>query len=207
SLLTKADFHPIAFISKAFNKHEQYYAASEKEALAVVEACKKFRNYVYAQPVCVITDCVALKTLLSCKTLSEKLARWAIIIQEINPTILYRAGRANEFADGLSRKPMTEWDKMLAEKDPVDKDQPIFVTQIKCDILDERMTPFTENLVRIAKIKTKRTKRPETFDAAYTAQTENDYLSVCEAQQRDPRINAVIQYHETGTVNTEYASY
>ncbi len=41
-LLTKADFHPIAFISKAFNKHEQYYAASEKEALAVVEACKKF---------------------------------------------------------------------------------------------------------------------------------------------------------------------
>ncbi len=153
----------MAFISNAFNKHEQYYAASEKEALAVVEACKKFKNYIYEQPMFVITDCVALKTLLSCRTLSEKLARWATIIQEINPYILYHAGHANEMADGLSRKPMTAWDKMLAENDPIDKDQPIFVTKIRCDVLDESLTQATECFVQITKTKTRRPKRSTYF--------------------------------------------
>ncbi len=119
------------------------------------------------------------KTLLTCKNLSEKLARWAIIIQAIAPVILYRAGRVNEMADGLSRKPMTDWDKMLAANDPVDEDEPILITRIKCDIIETLpTTQYTESFVRATRTKTKRFKKPDRFEIEYEEQLENDYRTV-----------------------------
>ena len=111
-LIKSGDFRPIAFISKAFNRHERNYCASEQEGLAVVHACKEFSSYCYRLPVYVITDCVALTALLSSKSLTGRLARWAMVIQSLAPIIIYRAGRKNEMCDGLSRRP---WDKMQQE--------------------------------------------------------------------------------------------
>ncbi|MCP4058464.1 MAG: hypothetical protein GY738_14340, partial [Pseudoalteromonas sp.] len=126
-LLKQGDFHPIAFISKSFNKHERNYSASEKEALAVVYACGHFQHYIYDRPVYVITDCVALKYMLQSKDLSHQLARWALTIQALNPIILYRPGRVNEMADGLSRRPFSKFEQMAAENEPVENviDNPI----------------------------------------------------------------------------------
>ncbi|MCP4061082.1 MAG: hypothetical protein GY738_28140, partial [Pseudoalteromonas sp.] len=130
------------------------------------------------------------------------------MIQEVNPTILYRAGKANEMADGLSRKPMTEWDKMLAAADPVDEDEPILVTRIKCDILDDvQTTQYTQSFVRATKAHSKRFKRPERFEIEYTAQLERDYDTVRLSQEKDPRILAMRQYLQDGTVTDEYRSY
>ncbi|MCP4059070.1 MAG: hypothetical protein GY738_17505, partial [Pseudoalteromonas sp.] len=139
--------------------------------------------------------------------MSEKLARWAIIIQEIRPIIIYRPGRANEFADGLSRKPMTDWDKMLAEKDPVDKDEPIFVTRIKCDILPENKTKYTENLFRISRYGPRLPKIPDEFQRKFKKQVEHDYIAIRQAQDEDPRLHAMIQYFENDTVDKEFENY
>ncbi|MCP4055404.1 MAG: hypothetical protein GY739_20660, partial [Mesoflavibacter sp.] len=122
-LLKQADFKPIAFISKALNKHERNYGASEKEALAVVFASKQFENYCYRRPVYIITDCIALKYMLKSKELVGKLARWALAIQALNPLIIYRQGRINEMADGLSRTPFSEFEQMAAEAFPIDDDE------------------------------------------------------------------------------------
>ena len=42
---------------------------------------------------------------LNCKHPSAKLARWALIIQELDLEIHYRPGRQNSNADALSRNP------------------------------------------------------------------------------------------------------
>ncbi|MCP4056779.1 MAG: DDE-type integrase/transposase/recombinase, partial [Pseudoalteromonas sp.] len=122
-LLKQADFKPIAFISKALNKHERNYGASHKEALAVVFACKQFENYCYRRPVYIITDCIALKYMLKSKDLSGKLARWALAIQALNPLIIYWQGRINEMADGLSRTPFSEFEQRAAEAFPIDEEE------------------------------------------------------------------------------------
>ncbi|MCP4058307.1 MAG: hypothetical protein GY738_13525, partial [Pseudoalteromonas sp.] len=86
-LLKQGEYRPIAFISKAFNRHEKQSSASEKEALAVVHACQHFEHYIHNKPLYVITDCIALKYMLKSKDLSHKLARWALSIQALNPVI------------------------------------------------------------------------------------------------------------------------
>ena len=41
---------PVAYASKCLNETEVRYAQIEKEMLAIVFACKKFRQYIYGKP-------------------------------------------------------------------------------------------------------------------------------------------------------------
>lgn len=47
---------PIAYYSKKLNKAQRNYLATELELLAVVEAIKHFRCYLYGRKFIVITD-------------------------------------------------------------------------------------------------------------------------------------------------------
>ncbi|MCP4118569.1 MAG: hypothetical protein GY737_24860, partial [Desulfobacteraceae bacterium] len=82
------------------------------------------------------------------------------------------------------------------------------MTRIKCDILDdaERM-PYTQSFVRATRKTNKRFKKPERFEIEYEEQLEYDYRIVRTSQEHDPRLLAMIQYLEEGTVTAEYASY
>jgi len=78
----------------------------------VVWACKHFRAYLYRHDVQVITDHVAVKSLLATPSPSGKHARWWLQVfgsgvRKID--IVYRPGKENARADALSRNPvMTE---------------------------------------------------------------------------------------------------
>ena len=55
----------------------------------------------------VLTDHAACTSLLNSSKPSAKLARWAMVVQEFNPTIKHRSGKSNSNADTLSRNPVT----------------------------------------------------------------------------------------------------
>ena len=80
------------------------------EALAVVRALRRFRAYLLGLETVMYTDDAALKSLLNTRWPSDKLARWAMTIQEIDPDIRHRSGRKNGNADALSRAPLATSD-------------------------------------------------------------------------------------------------
>lgn len=98
--------HPIAYGSRALNKHEKNYAIIELEALAVVFALKLFHPYVACAKITVVTDHAPLKSLMHRSDLLGRLAKYQIAIQAHDITIQYRAGKHNTFCDFLSRYPL-----------------------------------------------------------------------------------------------------
>ena len=59
--------------SKTLNSAQMNYTTTEKELLAVVFACEKFRSYLVGSPVVVFSDHAALKYLLSKKDSKARL--------------------------------------------------------------------------------------------------------------------------------------
>ena len=97
--------HPVAYASRSLNPHEKNYAISELETLALVWAVKQFRAYILGHKCTVLTDHSTSTSLLNTPHPSAKLDRWAIIIQQMDLHIQYRAGKSNASAHALSRNP------------------------------------------------------------------------------------------------------
>ncbi|KAI7961047.1 hypothetical protein MJO28_001536 [Puccinia striiformis f. sp. tritici] len=108
---------PICFISRQLKDAEQKYGASQLECLCLVWALEKLYYYLDGCEFEVITDCIALKSLLNMKTPSRHMMHWQIAIQEWrgSMTITHRDGLIHKNADGLSR-----WEL------PNDADNPAF---------------------------------------------------------------------------------
>jgi len=79
------------------------YTTTEKELLAVVFACDKFRSYFVGSPVVVFSDHATLKYLLPKKDSKARLVRWILLLQEFDITIKDKKDTENVVADHLSR--------------------------------------------------------------------------------------------------------
>lgn len=97
---------PIAFASRTLSKAERSYHATEKECLGIVWALKKFTPYLDGQEFELQTDNRALTWLDRMKDVNSKFMRWALCIQDFQPTIIHIPGRLNTVADALSRAPV-----------------------------------------------------------------------------------------------------
>ncbi len=95
--------HPIAFASRALQKHERNYSTIEKECLAIVWGIKEFRHYLYGRSFVVITDHSPLSYMYQSTTDSARLQKWRLQLQQYVFEVRYRRGTANGNADGLSR--------------------------------------------------------------------------------------------------------
>jgi len=78
------------------------YTTTEKELLAVVFACEKFRSYLVGSPVVVFSDHAALKYLLFKKDSKARLVRWILLLQEFDIIIKDKKGTENVIVDHLS---------------------------------------------------------------------------------------------------------
>ena len=95
----------IAYGGRDLNPAERNYSTTEREALAIVEGIKKFRNYLYGPKFVINTDHHAFRYVMSIKDPSGRLARWALLVQQYDFTIEYKSGKQNLDADALSRRP------------------------------------------------------------------------------------------------------
>lgn len=104
---------PIYFYSKTLNDTQKRYSTIEKELLAIVEAIKAFRVYLYGRFFILITDHKALCYLFNMKNCGSRLFRHKLDLLDYNFKILYRPGAQNHVADALSRIDPLSVDEVL----------------------------------------------------------------------------------------------
>jgi hypothetical protein len=105
---------PIAFFSKALGPKAQASSIYEKEALAILEALRKWRHYLLGNKLIIRTDQRSLKYLSSQKLLEGIQHKLMLKLLEFDFSIEYKQGKANTVADALSRKHSTPSDTCLA---------------------------------------------------------------------------------------------
>jgi hypothetical protein len=74
----------VYYASKQLSLAERKYSATEREALGVVYACKKYRHYLLGYKKIFHTDHDALKHLVNKPDLSGIIARWIILLQAMS---------------------------------------------------------------------------------------------------------------------------
>ncbi len=94
---------PLGYASRTLNAAESNYSTTHLEVLAVVWALKHFRELIHDYEIHVRTDHAAVVELFNAKSLTGKLARWALTVQDFHPTFTHVPGAVNNVADSLSR--------------------------------------------------------------------------------------------------------
>lgn len=95
--------HVIYFINKNLQGAESNYTVTEKEVLAVIYVLNKFKHYIIGYEIFFHTNHSAIKYLVNKTTISGKLARWLLLVQIFNITIVDKLGKANVLANFLSK--------------------------------------------------------------------------------------------------------
>ena len=96
-------FKAIYYARKTFNEAQANYSITEKEMLAIVFACEKFRPYILQSHVIIHTDHAAIKYLMAMKEAKPRLIRWVLLLQEFDLEIKEKKGSDNVIANHLSR--------------------------------------------------------------------------------------------------------
>uniref|UniRef100_A0A3B3BNF8 Gypsy retrotransposon integrase-like protein 1 n=1 Tax=Oryzias melastigma TaxID=30732 RepID=A0A3B3BNF8_ORYME len=105
----------VAYASRGLTKSESRYPAHKLEFLALKWAVtEKFSDYLYGAQFTVVTDSNPLTYLLTTAKLDATSYRWLSALSTYNFKIVYRAGKRNADADGLSRRPHGE-----LQEDPI----------------------------------------------------------------------------------------
>jgi len=93
------DGRPAAFHSRTSSPSEQRHTAVEKEAYAVVEALRKWRNLLIGKHFTLVTDQKSVSFMLDArhanKIKNDKIARWRLELTSYSYTVVHRPGIEN----------------------------------------------------------------------------------------------------------------
>ncbi|KAK1606724.1 hypothetical protein QYE76_030397 [Lolium multiflorum] len=130
----------IHYASKTLDAAQRNYATTEKELLAVVFACDKFRPYIVDSKVTIHTDHAAIRYLMTKKDAKPRLIRWVLLLQEFDLHIIDRKGADNPVADNLSRLENIAYDPV-----PVNDSFPNEQLAVIKDLFSSRSTMVSKN--------------------------------------------------------------
>ncbi|UYV75503.1 hypothetical protein LAZ67_13000420 [Cordylochernes scorpioides] len=109
-LSEKGEERIVACASRTLSDAERKYSIVEKEALACVWACEKFRRWVWGLKFTLRTDQSSLTTLLTTKGNDRaglRITRWSARLMNFDYNIEYKKGRDNVLPDYLSRSSLS----------------------------------------------------------------------------------------------------
>ena len=95
--------HPISYFSKKLNDAQLNYTIMEKELLAIVEAVKSFRYYLYGRKFIIRCDNSALTKLSNLGSHNSRVIRWFAILSDYNYDFELIKSSENLAADLFSR--------------------------------------------------------------------------------------------------------
>lgn len=99
----------IAYASRGLSRSESRYPAHKLEFLALKwSVAEKFCDYLYGNHFTVVTDSNPLTYLLTTAKLDATSYRWLATLSTFSFKLVYRPGKQNTDADGLSRRPHGE---------------------------------------------------------------------------------------------------
>ncbi len=112
------DGKPVPFASRTLKNKETRYAQIERELLAVMFACTKFKDYVYRKPTVVETDHQPFVNILKkpIHTAPVRLQRMMLQLQSYYISLVYK-GKHMYLVDTLSHAPNTQVCQSPAEND------------------------------------------------------------------------------------------
>ena len=177
----------IGYASRDLDKSERNYAAHKLEFLALKWAVtERFANYLHGHRFTVLTDNNPLTYVLTSAKLDATGQRWVAALAAFDFNILYRPGRNNSDANGLSRLPGINNDEL-----PPASLLPMRSVKTICS--EPQSEPHIESLCMSAQV----------------VDTLNDHLDeitidVIDAQQRDPVLQLWIQLIKDGYSPSKY---
>ncbi|MCO5557391.1 hypothetical protein L7F22_010954 [Adiantum nelumboides] len=144
----KKEGHAIAYESRRLSSDEQILGIYEKDLLAVLHARDSWKHYLLGTPFILRTDHQSLKYFMTQTKLSDKQMRWANFLSRFNFHIAHIAGKHNQVADALSRRPKVNAVSIAAHNDlssmideyAIDSD---FKDVISAIALGKKEEPFT----------------------------------------------------------------
>jgi transposase InsO family protein len=98
------DLAPIAYSSRLLTPAERRYSVHEKECLAVVYGCEKYRSYLEHKEFSLFTDNQALSWLLRHAKELGRIGRWVLRLAPFKFKVTHISGKANVVADCLTRQ-------------------------------------------------------------------------------------------------------
>jgi transposase InsO family protein len=179
----------ICYISRQLRPSEQKYGATQLECLALVWALQKLHYYLDGAQFEVITDCIAVKSLINMKTPNRHMLRWQLAIQEFRGqmTIVHRPGKSNVVADALSRAPLPN----VPSNPAADLDDSLPPQVMALDLPDFRSAasyaPLYTPVLHALSITSLNEELSRTISAGYESDT--DFFRVVEAL-RAPSISS-----------------
>jgi hypothetical protein len=98
---------PIAYFSKTLGVKNAAMSTYDKEALAILEALKRWRHYLLDSDLVIKTDQKSLKYITDQKVAEGLQHKLLLKLLQFNYTVEYKKGKENKAADALSRRDCT----------------------------------------------------------------------------------------------------
>jgi hypothetical protein len=95
----------VAYFSRCTTNCEQKYHSFELETLAIVEAVKRFRQYLWGRSFEIVTDCAAVRHTFAKSEMNARVGRWILELGQYNYEIIHRNNQQMRHVDALSRNP------------------------------------------------------------------------------------------------------
>ena len=179
------DERPLVFASRVLSKTESMYSTTKREALAVVQALKWFRPYIWGTEFLVRTDHASLRWLFR-QNADGQTFRMLQTLQEYNFKVVHRSGDKHGNADGLSRMSSDEPEWLPGEKEELmgSCPEPLTMEQALKELgVSDRVATATE------------VPNPDEIQITWKSSPDD----ILKAQWADPAIRAVLEWADART--------
>jgi hypothetical protein len=139
---------PISFLSKSLGKKAAEMSTYDKEAMAIIEALKKWKHYLVEAELILQTDKQSLKYMGEQRLVQGIQHKLLTKLMGYNYRIEYKKGRENKAASALSRQPLIESVSAMSTSIPlwVNDVQLSYVGDPKCKELEEQLHIKPDNV-------------------------------------------------------------